>query len=289
MVTGAGRGIGREIALALARQGAKVVVNDIGLATVEGGSSSKDPADEVVAEIKKLGVDAVASYDSVADFSAAGDIIRTCMESFDRIDILVNNAGVHRDRFFLDMAEEDWDMVIATHLKGTFNLCRHAAPLMKNQGYGRIINITSRQWVKAESMANYAAAKGGIVSLTYGLALELHKHGITCNAVAPVALTRGTQASLPRSRMLLEQGLISEEHHRKLFNRPGPEFVPPIVVYLASDYGANINGKVFHSEGGKLSIFSIPREKRSIYKDMKDGPWTLEELIKLMPETLLIE
>lgn len=127
------------------------------------------------------------------------------------------------------------------------------------------------------------------MSLTYGLALELGKYGITCNAVAPIALTRGTQASVPRSKLLLEQGLISEEHHHKLFNRPGPEFVPPIVVYLVSEYGASISGKVFHSEGGKLSIFSVPIEKRSIYKDMKDGPWTTTELIKLVPEIILTE
>ena len=287
VVTGAGRGIGREIALALAREGANIVANDLGIPTIEGGKPSRDPADETVADIKRLGVGAVASYENVADFAGAGRIVQTCVDSFGRIDILVNNAGVRRHRFLLDMTEEDWDIVISTHLKGTFNLCRHAAPLMKEQGYGRIINTTSRQWLRAEGLSNYAAAKGGIVSLTYGLALELGKYGITCNAVAPLAHTRGTDSNQSRSKKLSQDGLISQEHYQRLQNRQGPEFIPPIVVYLASEYCANVNGKIFHSDGGKISVFSLPEEVRSIYKDTREGPWTPDELTKLMPETLL--
>lgn len=290
VVTGAGRGIGREIALALAREGANVVVNDIGLATTEGGEQSKGPASEVVAEVRKLGRGAVANYDDVADFAAASHIIQVAVDSFGRIDILVNNAGVRRHRYLLDMSEADWDIVIATHLKGAFNLCRHAVPFMKEQGYGRIINITSRQWVRAEGMANYAAAKGGIVSLTYGLAFELAKYGITCNAVAPLAFTRGLEDALPRFKQLWEAGLISQEHFLRLVSQPGPEFVPPIVIYLASDYGAGVSGKVFHCDGGKISMFSVPEERRSIYKNhLRDGPWTMDELIDCMPKTLLAE
>lgn len=139
-------------------------------------------------------------------------------------------------------------------------------------------------------MVNYAAAKGGIVSLTYGLAFELGRYGITCNAVAPLALTRGLQSSLPRFKKLLEEGLINQGHYQRLVSQPGPEFVPPIVVYLASDHGTYINGKVFHCDGGKISVFSIPEEKRSIYKDpLKSGAWTVNELIEVMPKTLLAE
>ncbi|MFQ5827114.1 MAG: SDR family NAD(P)-dependent oxidoreductase [Dehalococcoidia bacterium] len=290
VVTGAGRGIGREIALALAQEGANVLVNDFGSTTPEGGELSRAPADEVVAEIKKLGVGAVANYDTVADFAAAEGMIRACVDSFGHIDILVNNAGIRRHRFLMDMTEEDWDIVIATHLKGAFNLCRHAVPMMREQGWGRIINITSRQWLRAEGMANYAAAKGGIVSLTYGLAFELGRYGITCNAVAPLALTRGLRNTLPRFKQLLEQGLVTEEHYQRLVNQAGPEFVPPIVVYLTSEYGAHVNGMVFHSDGGKISLFSASEEKRSIHKNhLRDGPWTLDELIELVPKTLLAE
>jgi NAD(P)-dependent dehydrogenase (short-subunit alcohol dehydrogenase family) len=290
VVTGAGRGIGREIALALSAEGARVVVNDLGSATPEGGELSRAPADEAVAEIEKLGGRAIANYDTVADFAAAEGMIRACVDSFGHIDILVNNAGIRRHRFIVDMTEEDWDIVIATHLKGAFNLCRHAVPLMRAQGWGRIINITSRQWLRAEGMANYAAAKGGIVSLTYGLAFELGRYGITCNAVAPLALTRGLRFGLPRFRQLFEEGLITEEHYQRLVNQAGPEFVSPLVVYLASNYADHINGKVFHSDGGKISLFSVTEEKRSVYKNhLKDGPWTMDELIDIMPKTLLAE
>ena len=290
VVTGSGRGIGREIALALAREGANVVVNDLGSATPEGGELSPAATDEAVAEIKKMGVGALANYGNVADFTAAEGMVRACVEGFGSIDILVNNAGIRRHRFIVDMTEEDWDVVIGTHLKGAFNLCRHAVPIMKEKGWGRIVNITSRQWLRAEGMANYAAAKGGIVSLTYGLAFELGQYGITCNAVAPLALTRGLRFSLPRFKKVFEDGLITREHYERLVNQAGPEFVPPVVVYLASEYGARVNGRVFHAEGGKLSLFSVSEEQRAIYKDhAKDGPWSLDELIALMPKTLLAE
>ena len=225
----------------------------------------------------------------MSDFAAARRIVQTCTDNFGHVDILVNNAAVRRRRFIVDMTEEDWDIVISTHLKGTFNLCRHAAPLMKKQGSGRIINTTSRQWIRAESGVNYAAAKGGIVSLTYGLALELGKYAVTCNAIAPLASTRTTETSLVRLKRLLEEGLITQEHYQRLQNQSGPEFIPPIVVYLASEYGAKVNGKVFHSDGGKISIFALPEETRSIHKDLKNGPWTVAELISLIPDTLLAQ
>ena len=274
VVTGAGRGIGRAIALAMAREGAGVVVNDIGLATIEGGEQSRVPADEVVAEIKGAGGNAIASYDDVGNFAAAGRIVRSCVDSFGSVDILVNNAVIFRHRSIFDMTEEDWDVVIATDLKGAFNLCRHAIPLMKGRGYGRVINVTSRKWMGDVGMVNYLAAKGGMVSLTYGLAFELGEYGITCNAIAPVGRTRASQSMLPDA---------------KRQNRPGPEFVPPLVVYLASEHGAPVNGKVFYSGGGRIAIFSVPEEIRRIYKDVNKGPWTVEELIKLAPETLMAE
>ncbi len=287
LVTGAGRGIGREIALAFAREGANVLVNDLGI-TPEGGQPSHGPADEVVAECRAIGVQAVANYDSVSDFQAAEQMVKTCVSGFGRIDILVNNAGIQRHRLITELTEEDWDTVIGSHLKGAFNLCRHAAPFMIGQRYGRIINITSRQWLRAEGRVNYAAAKGGIVSLTYGLALELERWGITCNAVAPLAATERFRAMMPEFKSRMEGGLITEGHYQRLLNQAGPEFVPPIVVYLASDHAAHVNEKIFHIDGGTVSIFSKAEEVRTIYKDHREqGSWTPDELIEVLPRTLL--
>jgi len=189
IVTGSGRGIGRAHAIALAAEGAKVVVNDPGVER-NGSGGTQAPADEVVALIRENGGEAVADYHSVADFGQAEALIRTATDNYGRLDIMMNNAGVSRDGLFHQISEADFDTVVGVHLKGTFNTCRHAVPIMMEQGSGRIINTASSQWRNPEGRLIYAAAKGGIVSLTWDLAFELRNHGITVNAVAPMAQTR---------------------------------------------------------------------------------------------------
>lgn len=286
VVTGSGRGIGREIALAMAAQGAKVVVNDPGVAR-DGSGADLAPADEVVAEIKKAGGIAVANYDSVADFKAAENIIKTCVDNFGRIDILVNCAGVLRERMIFNMSEDDWDAVVNVHLKGTFNCTRHASLLMRDQRYGRIINTVSVAFKGTVGQSNYGAAKGGILSFTRSVARELGRYNITCNAFAPLAATRMTVTPEVKAgwKKRYEAGLITKEYYDFLLNMPGPEHIPPIVVYLASDAAADINGQLFHAERGKVAIASVSEEVRTIFtKDM----WTVEELADLVPKTLLV-
>ena len=290
VVTGAGRGIGREIALALAAEGAKVVVNDPGV-TRGGTGGDIAPADEVVAEIKKRGGTAIASYNSVTDFAAAEKIIKSCVSNFGRIDILVNCAGVLRERMVFNMPEEDWDTVLTVHLKGTFNMCRHAAPLMREQKFGRIISLTSDAWRGTVGQSNYGAAKGGMVSFTRSIARELGRSGITCNCIAPMAATRMTMTDevLAGMKKRYETGLISKERYEEFLDMPGPEFVPPTVVYLATDAAANINGQVLGCGGGRVALYSEPVEIRGLYRDhKKEGPWTVDELINLVPKTLLV-
>lgn len=288
VVTGAGRGIGREVALAAAREGANVVVVDPGVAR-DGSGSSMGPADEVVDEIRKNGGVAVASYNSVADFKAAEEIIKSCVSNFGRIDFLVNCAGVLRERMIWNMSEEEWDVVISVHLKGTFNCCRHAAVFMREQRYGRIVNVTSDAWRGTVGQCNYGAAKGGIVSLTRAIARELGRYGVTCNAIAPVAATRMTMTEEVKAglRKRLEAGLITKEQYESFTTMGGPEYIPPMVLYLVSDAAANINGQVFHIERGRAGIYSEPVEVKSIYKMEAGGMWTVEELEKYVPQTLL--
>jgi len=229
VVTGSGRGVGRGIALALAREGAKVVINDVGC-EVDGRGSAEDPAAQVVNEIKALGSDAVPNYDSVSSFSAAENIIKTAINSFGRIDILVNNAGIVRDRSIAKMSEEDFDAVIGVHLKGTFNCGRHAIPYMRDQGFGRIINITSSAGLRGNfGQSNYGAAKAGIMGLTLVWAIELGKYGVTVNAMAPAGLTRmvgtipGMEGKTPPPEM-------------------NAELNGPMVAFLASEKAAHVNG-----------------------------------------------
>ncbi len=289
IVTGAGRGVGREEALALAGEGASVVVNDLG-GEHDGGGYSSAPADEVVAEIRARGGKAVASYESVADFQAAGRITQSAIDNFGRLDILVNNAGIFRDMPFYEMTEDDWDSLISVHLKGTFNTCRHAVPIMRAQQYGRIINTASSQWRNPEGKAAYAAAKGGIVSLTYDLAWELRNDGITVNALAPMAQTRAFRAADEAHQRNLQAGLLSEERLKQVDDRPGPEFVPPIVVYLSTEFAAAVTGCVFRAGAGKIGLYTHPTETRSIFRDYKkDGPWTVEELKEILPRSVLSE
>jgi NAD(P)-dependent dehydrogenase (short-subunit alcohol dehydrogenase family) len=284
VVTGAGRGIGRQVALALARHGAKVVVNDVG-ASLAGVGSDNKPADSVVNEIRKEGGIAVANYESVADFSSAYRIIDTCVKQFGKLDILVNMAGIIRLAPLCQMNEEDWDAMIAVHLKGTFNCCRHACSLMNEQKKGRIINTTSDAWRGFLATAGYSAAKAGIVGLTRALAREELKYGVTCNAIAPIAVTRFAEEQVLRGiKQSYEAGHMTKSQYNLFAQAFGPEYIPPIVVYLASKEAANITGKVFGCSGTRIALYSEPIEVKTIFK--AEGIWTLDELQKAMPMTV---
>ena len=291
VVTGAGRGIGRGHALALAAEGAKVVVNDPGVAR-DGSGIAKGPADEVVAEIKKRGGTAVANYDSVATVEGGERIIKTAIDNFGRIDILVNNAGILRDRMVFNMPQEDWDAVIKTHLYGTFNCTKPAAVLMRQQRSGRIINTSSSSGLIGNSgQANYGAAKAGIAGFTRVVARDLGRYGVTVNAISPGAATRMTVSDeMTAARKLrAEKGVASatarasdDEIERSL--PPDPEDVAPMVVWLATDAAANVNGCIFAVSGGQVALLHHPTPEKSIHKD---GRWTLDELDKILPTTLL--
>lgn len=291
VVTGAGRGIGRAVALALAEEGADIVVCDLG-AAIDGTGADKTPSDEVVEECNKLGVRAVAHYGDVADFKAAGDMIQTCISNFGRVDILCNIASFSKTGPIFDVSEEEWDRMIDVHLKGTFNLTRHAAPLMMQQRYGRIINCTSQEYTGAGSgHVGYKAAKGGIVSLTYHIALEMGRYGVTCNAFAPRARTRmiADESILGPIKKMIEEGLIPKERFEQTLKElADPSYFASFIAYLASDAAASINGCVFLASGTSLGIWNQPVVVKEIPRDWeKEGPWRFEEIEKLVPEKLL--
>ncbi|MDD5190870.1 MAG: SDR family oxidoreductase [Dehalococcoidales bacterium] len=292
VITGAGRGVGRGIALLMASEGAKVVVNDLG-AAVTGAGASAAPADEVVEEIKKMGGQAVANYDSVATVEGGENIIKTAINKFNRIDILVNNAGILRDRMIFNMAPEEWDAVMKVHLYGVFNLTKPASVVMRQQRWGRVISMTSTSGVIGNSgQANYGAAKMGIVGFTYVCARDLGKYGVTVNAIAPAAATRMTlsdevknAAAIRSARGLAGAGPATQAPPKDA-PKPAvaePEDVAPMVAYLATEQAANINGRVFYAAGGQYALFSNPEMVRNIFKQ---GRWTLDELMGLMPRTL---
>ncbi len=256
VVTGAGRGIGREFALALAAEGAAVVVNDIGVG-LRGDETGEDPAAEVCSAITARGGRAVVSHDSVADFEAAGRIIGTALDHFGRIDILVNNAGIVRDRTLVKLEPDDFDAVISTHLKGTFNCTRHAVDPMRKVGYGRVINITSSAGLRGNfGQTNYAAAKAGIMGMTFVWALELGRSGITVNAVAPAGATRMT-ASLYAGGEAPPSTL-------------DPALNTPIVVYLASERAEGVNGQLFGRSDWAFTLFQHPRPIAWMHRE---GGW----------------
>jgi len=287
VVTGGAGGVGKQICLALAAEGANVVVNDIG-ATRDGSGAATGPADAVADEIKKSGGTAIANYDSVVDFTAAEKLIKTCVDKFGRIDILVNTHGNLRDRMIWNMSEEEWDVVMNVHLKGTFNTCRHACVLMREQKYGRIINVTSDAWRGTVGHANYGAVKGGVVSLTRAIAREMGRYGVTANCFAPIAATRMTltEEVMANMKRRYEAGTITKQYYESFINMPGPEYIPPIVIYLATGEASNINGQVFHVEKGRIGIYSEPTEVRAIYNSGEI--WDVEQLIDLVPNTLLV-
>ena len=286
VVTGAGRGIGRGVALGLASQGAKVVVNDYGV-DVHGQAPTTGPAFDVVAEIKQAGGEGAANSDSVSSWTGAENIINTAVREFGRIDILVTCAGILRDRMVFNMSEDDFDSVLAVHLKGTFNCIRHAAPLMRAQRYGRIVTFSSGSGLFGNpGQANYGSAKAAISGLTKVVARDLGKYGVTCNSIAPVAATRMTLTPevIKAREIRKQQGIIREERALAQLEDLKPEDVAPMVVFLASDHAANVNGQFFLCAGGSISLVALPRPVKTIFKP--EGRWTLDELDDLVPLTL---
>ena len=268
VVTGAGRGIGREIALCLAAEGASVVVNDLG-SGLDGSGQAEDPAAETCRLIEKAGGRAEPNYDSVSDFEAAGRIVGQAVTGFGKVDILVNNAGIVRDRTLLKMEEPDYDAVVAVHQKGTFNCTRHAAVHMKEAGYGRIVNITSSAGLRGNfGQTNYGAAKAAIMGMTFVWALELGRHGITVNAVAPAGLTRMTENLFGGADAPPDQD---------------PALNAPLVAFLASEQASYVNGQVLGRTGYAYTIFQTPRQVAAMWKE---GGWSPAEVAEHFHEVL---
>ncbi|UGY92027.1 SDR family oxidoreductase [Streptomyces gobiensis] len=263
-ITGAGRGIGRAVALGCAQAGAKVVVNDYGV-SVDGSEPTSEIAAGVVKEIVAAGGEAVAVADDVSTMAGGQRIVDTALTEYGRIDGVVCVAGILRERMLFNMTEEEWDPVVATHLKGTFTVFRAASAVMRRQKSGTLIGFTSGNHQGSFSQANYAAAKGGIISLVRSAALGLHKYGVTANCVAPVARTR-MSANVPTE--LKEIG--------------DPEDVAALVVYLLSDHARSeeITGQVYTVAGPKIAVWAQPRELRAAYAD---GAWTPERIADCLP------
>ncbi len=258
VVTGSGRGIGRAIAMLMAQHGAKVVVNDIGVA-LSGEGGDKTPAQEVVNEIRKAGGEAVPNYDSVAEFRSAAKIVQCALDSFGRIDGVVNNAGILRDVIFHKMTEEDWDAVVNVMLKGAFNTSRHAAEHFRQQSSGAFVHMTSTSGlIGAMGQANYSAAKLGLVALSKSIAVDMARFNVRSNCIAPVAWTRMT-ASIPAKdpatqKRIEQRKLVTAEHNA------------PLAVFLVSDAAAGVNAQVFATRKNEIFLMSQSRPLRGIHR-----------------------
>ncbi|MHB8465331.1 MAG: SDR family oxidoreductase [Acidimicrobiales bacterium] len=250
IVTGAGRGIGRAHALAFAAEGANVVVNDVG-ASLDGAGGSTGPAGEVVDAIRAMGANAIANGDDVSSFAGAAHLVQAAIDEWGRLDTVVNNAGIVRDRMVVSMQEDEWDAVMAVHLKGTFATTHHAANHWRAQAKGghavegRIVNTSSGAGLAGSiGQANYAAAKAGIAAFTIVAAAELGRYGITVNAIAPSARTRMTEETFAEMMAKPDRG----------FDAMAPENISPLVVWLGSADSAGVTGRVFELAGGMVSV-----------------------------------
>ena len=267
IVTGAGRGIGRGIAMLLGREGARVVACDIG-ASLEGEGSDAGPARQTVDAIKKAGGEAIASTLSITEPKNAEAIVKSALDTFGRVDILVNNAGILRDVIFHKMSWSDWSDVIAVHLHGSFNMSRAVAPLFREQGSGSFVHMTSTSGLVGNfGQANYIAAKLGIMGLSRGIALDMARFNVRSNCIAPFAFTRMIE-SIPTQ---------SEEDKKRIeaFQRMTPEKIAPLAVYLASDAAADITGQIFSVRNNEIYLFNQPRPIKTIHR--AEG-WTPEQL-----------
>ena len=284
IVTGAGRGVGRDIALLLAKEGAKVMVCDTG-AGRSGEATTESPADAVVAEITKAGGTAIAAHDSVGDFKLAKGMVDRCVKEFGSIDLMINVAGILRERMIWNMTEEDFDLVINVHLKGMWNMSKHALSYQRQAGFGRVINFSSAAFKGSVGQCNYSAAKAGIIGLSRSIAKEAFKFGITCNAICPSADTRMTltpEVKANRERKL-KAGLMTQEQYDRQSQPRGPEFVAPIVVYLALEEAYYINGQTIHAEKGRMHNYYFGEEMCKLYKDSENGLFTVDELRQKAP------
>ena len=273
VVTGAGRGIGKAIAMTLAEMGASVVVNDLG-GTTAGGGKDTSPADEVVAEIKAKGAQAVANYESVSEYESAGRIIDAAISSFGKIDILVNNAGISTGGPIYELEPEVFDRVVKVHLYGTFNCTRHACIPMKEQGWGRIVNLVSRAGIVGSGGAcAYGSGKGGIFGFTNVVARDLAPFGITVNNVNPqAAVTRMVTEAIDRAK---ERGADPASAERMIQMAQDPKDVAVVAAFLCTEEAANVNGQTFFAAPGSVGLFQPLTVTQHL---VKDGHWGPEEL-----------
>jgi len=280
VVTGAGRGIGRATALLLARLGAGVVVNDVGT-SLEGEGADASVARKVVDEITAAGGRAVASEDSVADFEAAGHIVRTALDHFGAADILVNNAGVSAGAPIWEIDPAVFERVHSIHLKGTFNCTRHAAPAMKERGWGRIVNLVSRAGLQGVAgTAAYAAGKGGVFGFTNAVSRDLAPHGVTVNAVNPSATeTRMLTSAVEEFRR--QGGEAARRAASLVATLQSPESVATLIAALCSDAAAGVTGEVFFVRGEAVGVFEPLQTPQTT---TKPGGWSVDELATAIPK-----
>ena len=261
-ITGAGRGIGRAVAEFCAAEGASVVVNDYGV-SIDGNEPTSEVADEVVATIRAAGGNAVANASSVTTMEGGAAIVQSAIDHYGRIDGVVAVAGILRERMFFNMVESEWDPVIETHLKGTFTVFRAAAPHFKEQRSGSYVAFTSGAFAGSVAQSNYAAAKGGIVSLARSVAAGMYKYGVRANVIAPVAKSR-MSGNVPFG---VEMG--------------EPEDVAPMVGFLLSDLGEDVTGQIYTANGGKIAVWNQPVEVREM---RTEGRWTVDEIARRFSE-----
>ena len=283
VVTGSGRGIGRGVAILMAQEGAKVVVVDPGV-NVDGSGADNSIAQQVVSEIQQAGGTAVACTESVVSMEGGEKIVQTAIDNYGKLDIVVTVAGILRDRMVFNMTEQEWDDVIAVHLKGTFSVVKHACILFRQQRSGRIITFSSTSGLYGNSgQSNYGAAKDGIAGFTRVVARDMGRYGVTANAISPTAATRMT-GSIPDDTADLRaaQGITRASPTM----RGEPDDIAPMVTWLASDAAAHVNGHVFHVTEGLVTLLNEPEPVKTINKE---GKWTVEELARVVPVTLGFE
>ncbi len=284
IVTGAGRGVGKGVALQMAAEGAKVVVVDPGV-NLDGSGYDQSIAQQVVNEIREAGGTAAACMESVATMEGGEQIVQTAIDHFGKLDIVVTCAGILRDRMIFNMTEQEWDDVIAVHLKGTFSVVKNACILFRQQRSGRVITFSSTSGLYGNSgQANYGAAKDGIAGFTRVVARDMGRYGVTANSIAPSASTRMIGSVPEEARNLRAARGVTGGNVGAL--RGDPEDVAPFTTWLASDEAAHVNGHVFYVTAGLVSLLNEPEPVRTMHKNSR---WTVEEIIRVFPATLGVE